>query len=151
MCPATQPQSVSNSLSSTTRSLRPPNSPNLNLIKHLWGELDKQVQSLEAPPSKLQDVMDLICCFHPGARNHSNAPGVVALLWTLQNFNSSCTVLCKKKTQTNYYNNNYDYLSSSFRLKIYPMQNEGEFYLNCINYLSLEDKASQVTKVSTLY
>lgn len=38
----------------------PPNSPDLNLINHLWDTLDKQVQSMEAPPCNLQDLKDLL-------------------------------------------------------------------------------------------
>ena len=38
----------------------PPNSPDLNLIKHLWDVLNKQVRSMEAPPRNLQDLNDLL-------------------------------------------------------------------------------------------
>ncbi|MCI4375917.1 hypothetical protein PGIGA_G00114930 [Pangasianodon gigas] len=38
----------------------PPNSPDLNLIEHLWYVLDKQVQSMEAPPHYLQDLKELL-------------------------------------------------------------------------------------------
>ncbi|KAK3520813.1 hypothetical protein QTP70_032379, partial [Hemibagrus guttatus] len=38
----------------------PPNSPDLNPIEHLWDVLDKQVQSLEAPPHNIQDLKDLL-------------------------------------------------------------------------------------------
>ncbi|MCI4387329.1 hypothetical protein PGIGA_G00072870 [Pangasianodon gigas] len=37
-----------------------PNSPDLNLIEHLWDVLDKQVRSMEAPPHNLQDLKDLL-------------------------------------------------------------------------------------------
>uniref|UniRef100_A0AAY5KFW1 Tc1-like transposase DDE domain-containing protein n=1 Tax=Esox lucius TaxID=8010 RepID=A0AAY5KFW1_ESOLU len=36
---------------------RPPNSPDLNPIEHLCDVLDKQVQSTEAPPHNLQDLL----------------------------------------------------------------------------------------------
>ena len=38
----------------------PPNSPDLNPIKHLWDVLDKKVRSTEAPPCNLQDLKDLL-------------------------------------------------------------------------------------------
>jgi len=38
----------------------PPNSPDLNQIEHLWDVLNKQVQSMEAPPRNLQDLKDLL-------------------------------------------------------------------------------------------
>ncbi|KAK3525325.1 hypothetical protein QTP86_029840, partial [Hemibagrus guttatus] len=38
----------------------PPNSPDLNPIQYLWDVLDKQVQSMEAPPHNLQDLKDLL-------------------------------------------------------------------------------------------
>ncbi|KAK3562392.1 hypothetical protein QTP86_033531, partial [Hemibagrus guttatus] len=38
----------------------PPNFPYLNPIEHLWDVLDKQVQSMEASPRNLQDLMDLM-------------------------------------------------------------------------------------------
>ncbi|MCI4382560.1 hypothetical protein PGIGA_G00016250 [Pangasianodon gigas] len=38
----------------------PPNSPDLNLIKHLWDVLDKQVRSMKAPPHNLQDLKGLL-------------------------------------------------------------------------------------------
>ncbi|XP_051541380.1 voltage-gated hydrogen channel 1-like isoform X1 [Myxocyprinus asiaticus] len=38
----------------------PPNSPDLNPIEHMWDVLDQQVQSMEAPPHKLQDLKDLL-------------------------------------------------------------------------------------------
>ncbi|KAK3526203.1 hypothetical protein QTP70_017761, partial [Hemibagrus guttatus] len=41
----------------------PPNSPDLNLIEHLWDVLDKQVRSMEAPPHNLQDFMGLLLTF----------------------------------------------------------------------------------------
>ena len=34
----------------------PPNSPDLNLIVHLWDVLEKEVRSMEAPPYNLQDL-----------------------------------------------------------------------------------------------
>ena len=37
-----------------------PNSPDLSQIEHLWDVLDKQVQSMEAPPRNLQDLKDLL-------------------------------------------------------------------------------------------
>lgn len=39
---------------------RPPNSPDLYPIEHLWDALDKQVQSMEAPPHNVQDLKDLL-------------------------------------------------------------------------------------------
>ena len=39
---------------------RPPNSPDLNPMEHLWDVLDKQVRSTEAPPRNLQDLKDLL-------------------------------------------------------------------------------------------
>ncbi|KAK3534057.1 hypothetical protein QTP86_001193 [Hemibagrus guttatus] len=39
---------------------RPPNSPDLKPVEHLWDVLDKQVQSMEAPPRNLQDLKDLL-------------------------------------------------------------------------------------------
>ncbi|KAK3510120.1 hypothetical protein QTP70_026836, partial [Hemibagrus guttatus] len=41
----------------------PPNSSDLNPIEHLWDVLDKQVQSVEAPPRYLQDLKDLLLRF----------------------------------------------------------------------------------------
>lgn len=38
----------------------PPNSQDLNPIKHPWDELDKQVQFLKAPLWNLQDLKDLV-------------------------------------------------------------------------------------------
>uniref|UniRef100_A0A671YBG6 Tc1-like transposase DDE domain-containing protein n=1 Tax=Sparus aurata TaxID=8175 RepID=A0A671YBG6_SPAAU len=38
----------------------PPNSSDLNPIEHLWDVLNKQVQSMEAPPCNLQDLKDLL-------------------------------------------------------------------------------------------
>ena len=38
----------------------PPNSPDLNPIQHLWDVLNKQVQSMEAPPRNLQVLKDLL-------------------------------------------------------------------------------------------
>ncbi|KAK3505622.1 hypothetical protein QTP70_021284 [Hemibagrus guttatus] len=38
----------------------PPNSPDLNPVKHLWDVLDKQVRSMEAPLHNLQDLKDLL-------------------------------------------------------------------------------------------
>ena len=38
----------------------PPNSLDLNPVEHLWDVLDKQVQSMEAPPRNLQDLNDLL-------------------------------------------------------------------------------------------
>ena len=38
----------------------PPNSPDLNPVELLWDVLDKQVQSMEAPPHNLQDLKDLL-------------------------------------------------------------------------------------------
>ncbi|KAK3511397.1 hypothetical protein QTP70_007233 [Hemibagrus guttatus] len=38
----------------------PPNSSDLNPIKHLWDVLDKQVRSMEAPPCNLEDIKDLL-------------------------------------------------------------------------------------------
>ena len=38
----------------------PPNSPDLNPIEHLWDVLDKQIQSMEAPPCNIQDLKDLL-------------------------------------------------------------------------------------------
>lgn len=38
----------------------PPNSPGLNLIEHLWDVLEKQVQSMEAPPCNLHDLKDVM-------------------------------------------------------------------------------------------
>ena len=38
----------------------PPISPDLNPIEHLWGVVNKQVWSMEAPPCKLQDLKDLL-------------------------------------------------------------------------------------------
>ncbi len=38
----------------------PPNSPELNLIEHLWDVLEKQVRSMQAPPCNLQDLKDLL-------------------------------------------------------------------------------------------
>ncbi|MCJ8743381.1 hypothetical protein PDJAM_G00093370 [Pangasius djambal] len=38
----------------------PPNSPDLNPIEHLWDVMDKQGQSMEAPPHNLQDLKDLL-------------------------------------------------------------------------------------------
>lgn len=39
---------------------KPPNSLDLNLIKHLWDLLDKQVRPMEAPPCDLQQLKDLL-------------------------------------------------------------------------------------------
>ena len=47
---------------------RPPGSPDLNPIQHLWDVLDKQVRSMEAPPHNLQDLKDLLLtswCLRP--------------------------------------------------------------------------------------
>lgn len=45
---------------SAETSLRLPNSPDRNLIVHLWDVLDKQVRFTEAPLCKSQDLKDLL-------------------------------------------------------------------------------------------